>query len=174
MKRILVIGSSGAGKSTFSRRLGKATGLPVIHLDTLFWNPGWVETPEDEWRKKLERALRGDEWIVDGNFRGTMEMRLRSCDTVIFLDFPRTLCVYRILKRLITYRKGTRPDIADGCDEKFDWEFLKWVWNYPSRSKPKVVALLEKFKDEKTIIRLKSKKEIEQFFVNLPFDAVKS
>lgn len=174
MKKVLVIGSSGAGKSTFSRRLGEVTGLPVIHLDVLFWNPKWVETPKDEWSKKVEKAVRGDNWIVDGNFSGTMEMRLRECDTVIFLDFPRTVCVYRILKRVLTYRKGTRPDMAQGCDEKFDWEFTKWVWNYPKRSKPKVEALLERFADEKTIIRLKSKRNIEKFFVDLCSHTVKS
>ena len=154
--------------------MGEATGLPVIHLDVLFWNPDWVETPKDEWSKKVGKALSGDEWILDGNFSGTMEMRLPACDTVIFLDFPRTICVYRILKRVLTYRKGTRPDMAQGCDEKFDWEFIKWVWNYPKRSKPKVEALLKRFENEKTIIRLKSKREIENFFVNLRSGAVES
>jgi adenylate kinase family enzyme len=95
-----------------------------------------------------------------------MEMRLAKCDTVIFLDMPRAVCVYRILKRVSLYRKGSRPDMADGCDEKFDWEFVKWTWNYPTRSKPKVEALLKKIKNEKTIICLKSKKEMENFFDN--------
>jgi adenylate kinase family enzyme len=167
MKKILVIGSSGAGKSTFSRRLGEITGLPVIHLDVLFWNPDWVETPKDEWSKKVETALQGEEWIMDGNFSGTMEMRLAACDTVIFLDMPRAVCVYRILKRIVTYQKGSRPDMAKGCSEKFDWEFTKWVWNYPKRSKPKVEALLRRFENEKTIIRLRSKREIESFFNQL-------
>ena len=167
MKRILVIGSSGAGKSTFSRRLGEITGLPVIHLDVLFWNPNWVETPKDEWSKKVETALQGEEWIMDGNFSGTMEMRLPACDTVIFLDMPRAVCVYRILKRVVTYQKESRPDMAEGCGEEFDWKFTKWVWNYPKRSKPKVEALLQRFENEKTIIRLKSKKEIESFINQL-------
>ncbi|HEX8287529.1 MAG TPA: DNA topology modulation protein [Pyrinomonadaceae bacterium] len=174
MKKVLIIGSSGAGKSTFSRRLGEATGLPVVHLDMLYWNPGWVETPKDEWSEKVEKALSGDEWILDGNYSGTMDLRFPACDTVIFLDFPRTVCVYRILKRVLTYRKGTRPDMPTGCDEKFDWAFTKWVWNYPKRSKPKVEALLKRFANEKTIIRLKSKREIEHFFVNIRSGAVKS
>lgn len=173
MKRILVIGSSGAGKSTFSRRLSKITGLPVIHLDTLFWNPGWVETPKDEWNKKVETALLGEEWIMDGNFSGTMEMRFKACDTAIFLDLPRAVCVYRILKRVATYQKGSRPDMAEGCGEKFDWEFIKWVWNYPKRSKPKVEELLKRFENEKNIIRLSSKKEIENFLMSLESNRVK-
>jgi adenylate kinase family enzyme len=81
-------------------------------------------------------------------------MRIRAADTVIFLDLPRALCVYRILKRVATYRKGTRPDMAEGCDEKFDWEFLKWVWNYPERSRPKVEALLKPVENEKKVIKI--------------------
>lgn len=174
MKRILVIGSSGAGKSTFARRLSEATGLRLIHLDKLFWNPNWVETAKDEWRKKIEKTLQGESWIIDGNYSGTMETRLAACDTVIFLDMPRALCVYRILKRVAFYRKGSRPDMAEGCDERFDWEFIKWVWNYPQRSKPKVEALLKKFQDTKTVIRLKSKREIENFLVNRSGDTIKT
>jgi adenylate kinase family enzyme len=174
MKKVLIIGSSGAGKSTFARRLGAITGLEVIHLDVLHWKPDWTEPDKSEWQKTVENALKGDAWIIDGNFGGTMEMRIRAADTVIFLDLPRALCVYRIVKRVVTYRKGTRPDMAEGCDEKFDWEFLKWVWNYPERSRPKVEALLKSVENEKKVIRLKSKREVENFFVNLESDAVKS
>lgn len=168
MKRILVIGSSGAGKSTFSRRLHQLTGLKLIHLDRLYWKPNWVETTDKaEWKRAIENALRDDAWILDGNYSGTLEMRLEKCDTVIFLDLPRLLCVYRILKRVAFYRPGSRPDMADGCDERFDWEFIKIVWNYPARSKPKVEALLKRFGREKTIFRLRSQKEIEDFFANI-------
>jgi adenylate kinase family enzyme len=166
MKRILIIGSCGAGKSTFARRLSEVTGLEVIHLDKLYWKPNWVETDKKEWRKTVERAMQGEEWIIDGNYGGTMEMRLEKCDTVIFLDLPRTTCVYRVLKRVAFYKKGSRPDMADGCDEKFNWEFVKWTWNYPKRSKPKVEALLKRFEKEKTVIRLASKREIENFLVH--------
>jgi adenylate kinase family enzyme len=174
MKRVLVIGSSGAGKSTFSRRLGAATGLEVIHLDALHWKPDWTEPDKDEWRKTVENALKGESWIMDGNFGGTMEMRIRAADTRIFLDLPRVLCVYRILKRVVTYRKGKRPDMADGCDEKFDWQFLKWVWNYPRRSKPKVETLLRAAENEKEVIRLRSRSEVEKFIANLEADNLKS
>jgi adenylate kinase family enzyme len=168
MKKILIIGSSGAGKSTFARRLHRAIGLPLIHLDRLYWKPNWVETTDkSKWKRTIENALRGDAWILDGNYSGTLEMRLEKCDAVIFLDLPRLLCIYRILKRVALYKKGSRPDMADGCDERFDWEFVKIVWNYPTRSKPKVEALLHRFESEKTIFRLHSQKEIEDFFVNI-------
>jgi adenylate kinase family enzyme len=174
MKRVLVIGSSGAGKSTFARRLGEKTGLQVVHLDVLHWKPNWTEPSKDEWRKTVENALKADSWIMDGNYSGTMEMRIPACDTIIFLDFPRLLCVYRILKRVVMYRKGSRPDMAEGCHEKFDWTFIKWVWNYPERTRPKVEALLKKVEGEKTIIRLKSPAEVEDFFAHRFSDKVKS
>lgn len=167
MKRVLVIGSSGAGKSTFSRRLSEKTKLPVVHLDVLFWKPNWVETDKEQWQKIVGEALEGDSWIMDGNFSGTMPMRFEKCDTVIFLDMPRLLCIYRILKRVVTYRKGSRPDMADGCDEKFDWQFLKWVWHYPNRSRPKVQKLLAEYQNAKQIYRLKSTKEVERFLSEL-------
>lgn len=167
MKRILVIGSSGAGKSTFSRRLHEATKLKLIHLDQLYWRPNWVEHSKDEWRKTVEETVKGEEWIMDGNFSGTMEIRMAACDTVIFLDLPRTVCVWRILKRVAFYKKGSRPDMAEGCDERFDWEFLKWVWDYSNRTKPKVEGLLKKFQNEKNILRVKSNKDVESFFSNV-------
>jgi len=166
MKKVLVIGSSGAGKSTFARRLSKATNLKLVHLDQLHWKPNWVEPAKDEWRKIVEDVLRDDEWIIDGNYSGTLALRLEKCDTVIFLDFPRTICTWRVIKRVFLYRKKSRPDMAEGCAEKFDWEFVKWTWNYPTRSKPNVEERLKRFGREKTIIRLKSNKDVENFFIN--------
>ena len=174
MKRILLIGSGGAGKSTFARRLHEVTGLELIHLDKVFWQPNWTEMPKDEWKKQVENLVKGDEWIMDGNFGGTMEMRVKACDTVIFLDMPRTLCVYRALKRVALYRKTTRPDMAEGCEEKFDLKFLGWIWNFSKTTKPKIEKLIEKYQNEKKIIRLKSKKEVENFFMNLEANKVKS
>jgi adenylate kinase family enzyme len=167
MKRILVIGSSGAGKSTFSRRLGEITGIKVIHLDKLYWQANWVEpTDKIEWRKSLFEILDNGDWIIDGNYSSTLEMRLAACDAAVFLDLPNYICVWRVLKRVLIYYKSSRPDMANGCNEKFDWEFLKWTWQYPTRSKPKVEELLKRFENEKTIICLKSPREVEDFFVN--------
>jgi adenylate kinase family enzyme len=163
MQKILIIGSSGAGKSTFARRLGDITGIEVVHLDKIYWRPNWVEMPKDEWRETVARLLDGSGWIMDGNYGGTMEMRLAACDTVIFLDIPRLTCTWRIIKRIIEYRDGMRPDIGDGCPERFDWEFLRWTWNYPKRSKPAVEERLAKLDETKRIYRLRSKVAIERF-----------
>jgi adenylate kinase family enzyme len=171
MKRVLVIGSSGSGKSTFARRLGEAISVPIIHLDKLYWSPNWVGTTDEiEWQTKVERALQGDTWIIDGNYSGTLLLRLQKADTVIFLDMPRVICVWRVVKRAAFYRKKTRPYMGADCDEKFDWkflEFVRYVWNYPARSKPKVEKLLAQNQNAKTIVRLKSKKDVENFLQKL-------
>jgi adenylate kinase family enzyme len=166
VKRILIIGSGGAGKSTLAPRLGEKMGIEVVHLDKLFWNPGWVPTAKDEWREIVGQALEKDSWIIDGNFGGTLEMRVQACDTIIFLDIPRHICMYRIVKRWVMYNRNTRPDMAEGCEERFDWEFFMWVWNYPKRSKPEKELVLNRYAKEKTIIRLRSNREIEDFLEN--------
>lgn len=167
MKKILIIGSSGAGKSTLSKRLSAKTGLKIIHLDKIYWKPNWTEPEKDEWKKTLEKALRGDEWIMDGNFSGTLDVRVPACDTIIFLEMPPAVCVYRVLKRVAFSYKKTRSDMAEGCPEKFDWEFLKWIWDFGNRSKPKIEKILKQYETEKTIIRLRSKREVEKFLMKI-------
>ena len=124
-----MIGSGGAGKSTVARQLGKLLNIEVFHLDALYWKPGWVETPRGEWRKKIEELLVRDSWIIDGNYSNTLELRLKECDTVIFLDIGSATCLWRVVKRWITYRGSRRPDMAEGCREKLELEFILWVGN---------------------------------------------
>lgn len=164
MKRILIIGSGGAGKSTLAGKLGEAVGIPVTHLDKLYWQSGWIEPDKAEWREKvLKPELEKETWIMDGNFGGTMEMRLAYADTVIFLDLPRSVCVRRIIKRWLKYHGTNRPDMTEGCNEKLDLAFLAWIWNYAKRTKPKVESRIKKSEDSIVIVRLRSQKEIDGF-----------
>ena len=167
MKRVLVIGSGGAGKSTFARRLGERLGLPVIHLDKVFWRAGWVETPKDEWQRKVEELCAGDSWVMDGNYSGTLDVRLGACDTVVFLDLPRVLCTWRVLKRAVMYRDTPRPDMAPGCRENLQPKFLHWVWTYRKRRRPKILATLGRVAGEKRVIRLSSSAEVERFLAEV-------
>ena len=163
MRKVLVIGPGGAGKSTLARRLGERLGIEVIHLDERYWRPGWVETPKDEWRRTVEELIGRDSWIMDGNYSGTLGLRFEACDTVVFLDMPRALCLWRMFKRLVTYRNGGRPDMAGGCRERFSPEFALWVWNYSRRTRPKVLKLLESDSHGQRIVRLQSQAEVEKF-----------
>jgi adenylate kinase family enzyme len=169
MQKILVIGSGGSGKSTLATRLGEKLNLPVIHLDAHFWNAGWVATPEEEWRKKVEALIQGEAWIMDGNFSHTFDLRFPVADTVIFLDTPRLICLWRVIKRWLYYSltNQTRPDLAAGCPEQMDWEFYQWVWNYPERTRPKTLEMMEKYKEGRTMVVLRSKGEVEKFLIEM-------
>lgn len=167
MRRVLVIGSGGAGKSTLARRLGERLGLEVIHLDRFYWRAGWVETPKEEWARRVEELVGRGAWVMDGNYSGTLGRRLEACDTVVFLDLPRALCAWRVLKRLATSRWRGRPDMAEGCRDRFSFAFLKWVWTYGSRSRPKVLALIDEKRAGKRVIVLRSRAEVEKFLAEL-------
>jgi adenylate kinase family enzyme len=165
VRKVLVIGSPGAGKSVFSRRLGKITGLPLIHLDQHYWRPGWVEPSKEEWDRQLEELLQRDSWIIDGNYSRTMDLRLAYCDTAIFLDFPRHVCTWRVLKRSLGFT--ARPDLAVGCEEKVDVTFLKWTWNFSTRSRPGVLKRLQDASERISVVTLMSNDEVEKFLLSL-------
>jgi adenylate kinase family enzyme len=163
MKKVVLIGSGGSGKSTLARQLGEKLQINVYHLDALFWKPNWVGVPKDEQKKVQKDLVRNEEWIIDGNYGGTMEIRLHAADTIIFLDIPRTICVYRAFKRMMQYRNRTRPDMGEGCEERFDLDFFKWIWDYPKMKRPEILKRLEQLSKDKQVIIFKSPKEVKQF-----------
>jgi adenylate kinase family enzyme len=154
MKKIAVIGSGGSGKSTLSRKLGDLLNLPVYHLDALNWKPGWVPTPREEWDTLQKELIKQDEWIIDGNYNRTLDIRLEEADTVIFFDLSRWVTMYRIFKRRLMYHGKTRPDLDEGCPERLDWQFIRWVWNFRRDQRPKIVEKLQKYSATKRIILL--------------------
>ena len=163
MNRVAVIGSGGAGKSTFARELGAKTGIPVIHLDALFWGPGWAPMPKPQWTE-LERGLiAGERWIMDGNYGSTQKLRLPRADTVVFLDIPRLVCVWAVIRRWATYRRRGRPDMRPENNDKLELEFLRWIWTYPSLKRPEVLARLAALPPSTRVVRLRSRREIRQF-----------
>ena len=165
-KRIMVIGSPGSGKSTFSRKLSDITELKLIHLDKEFWNNGWIETPRDEWVQKQKCLISGNEWIVDGNFNGTLDIRIEKADTIICFKLSRAVCLLSYIKRVITNINRVRPDMPEGCAEKFDFEFMKFIWNFPKTFGQRNIERIEKCND-KQIIVFKNRKEANQYIVQL-------
>ena len=166
MRRVLVIGSGGAGKSTFAKRLSQRVGIDVKHLDRFYWRAGWQEPSKEEWLQTVTELTSGDSWIMDGNFGGTLEFRLQHCDTIVFLDMPRLLCLWRIVKRRLLYRNRSRPDMAEGCSERLNWEFIQWIWNYSRRARPKVITLLQEYGQGRHIVWLRSNAEVEGFLAS--------
>ena len=166
MERILIIGCGGAGKSTLAWQLGEKTGLPVVHLDQLFWHPGWVESTKDEIDAKIMEELGKPQWIMDGNYNRTLPMRLRKCDTVIYLDFSRFACLFGVMKRVLTTYGTVRPDMAEGCPERFDLDFIKWVWNFNKTKRERYYRLLNEAEGIEKIV-LKNRRMVKRFLRSL-------
>ena len=149
MKKIIVIGCPGSGKSVFSRELSIRTGLPVTHLDNLYWNADRSIVPKEEFVSRLNDVMSKDRWIIDGNYASTMEMRMDACDTVFFFDLPTEVCLEGIIQRL----GRPRPDIPWIEDEgEIDAEFLSFVERYNIDTRPGVLKLLSNHRDKNVII----------------------
>ena len=165
MQRVLVLGCSGAGKSTFSRRLAAVTGLPRTELDHAFWHPGWVPTQRDEWWPKVAELCAAPAWILDGNFTSSLHIRLPRADTVIWLDYPRHLCIRRVLVRIVRDYGRVREGLPEGCPEKLDLEFLRYIWSFNRDHRPKIIAALEKFGSHARLYRFRSDREAQTLLV---------
>jgi adenylate kinase family enzyme len=163
MERIMIIGCGGSGKSTLARRLSQTTGLPVHHLDRLFWKPGWTETPKTEWASLQERLCREPRWIIDGNYGASLALRLEACDTVVFLDMPTVTCLLGGIRRFLAFRGRTRPDVGDGCPEKLTGEFLRWILTYRRKRRPGILNRLHALDGEKKVVILSSRRAVRRF-----------
>ena len=163
MERIIIIGCGGSGKSTLARQLGEKTGLPVVHLDQIWWAPGnWKHLEWEEFEKRLMAELEKPQWILDGNFNRTIETRLERCDTVVYLDMSRAVCLKNWIGRVIKNRGHARADMAEGCAEWFDPEMARWIWNFNKNNRVRYYDLLQKQKGKRVCI-LKSRREVKQF-----------
>ena len=163
MQKVMVIGCPGSGKSTFSRALHEIIGLPLYHLDMLFWNADRTTVEKEVFWDRLAEVIAKDNWIMDGNYGSTMELRMQACDTVVFLDYPLDVCMNGITER----RGKERPDMPwiESADE-VDEEFIEFVKNYNSENRPAVVVLLEKYKDREIFV-FKSRDEADAFLKEL-------
>lgn len=166
MHKIIVIGCPGSGKTTLAKIVADTLSLPLVHLDSLFWKEGWEHISREEFDEKLSCELEKDRWIIDGNYSRTIKMRLDCADTVVFLDYPAYVCVWRVIKRLVSNYGKTRSDMGTDCPERFDYEFIKYVWNFNKTERKK---LYEKLADVsgKQIIIIHNKKELENFLAKI-------
>lgn len=166
MKRIIIIGCPGSGKSTLGKKLAKILNLPLVHLDQLFWRENWISIPNEEFDALLLCELKKDKWILDGNFHRTLDLRLDYCDTVILLNYPTPVCYFRVIKRVIANAGKTRSDMTEGCPERFDREFLKYVLSFKKKKLPKIKETLAKRK-EVNLIEIKSDYALKKFLKSL-------
>jgi adenylate kinase family enzyme len=168
MQRILVMGSSGSGKSTFSKRLSDITGIPMVSVDALFWKPGWVEAEKAEFHERLGAAARQPRWIMDGNYTSHLvELRRDACDTLIWFDLPRATCMLGILTRIAKSYGRVRPEMAEGCPEKIDFAFFHYVWTFRRRIRPKLVAYFEGLRPDQTFVIFTHRAQANRYLSDL-------
>ena len=167
MERILIIGCGGAGKSTLARKLGEKTGLPVVHLDQIWWSPGnWQHLEREDFDEQLLLELEKPQWIMDGNFNRTIPVRMERCDTVIYLDFSRFACLRNWSGRVIKNWGHARSDMAEGCKEWFDPEFAAWIWNFNKNNRDNYYRMLNEAEGVETIV-LKNRRMVKRFLESL-------
>lgn len=158
----MIIGNPGSGKSTLARHLSELLHITAYHMDTIFWQPGWVPIKREKLIKETKKLMEKDTWIIDGNYSATFDIRLKEADTIIFLHFSTMRCLYGITKRRIQYHKQTRPDLAAGCPEKLDWEFFQYVRKFNKRKAPHIYELLTNYPDKQQII-FKNRSQLQKF-----------
>jgi adenylate kinase family enzyme len=167
MQRILVIGSGGSGKTTVAREIARRLELPLVHLDALYWQPGWRAKERAAWEVIVRELIAAPRWVIDGNYSGTLDLRLARCDTVVFLDLPRVLCLWRVAKRWLMFRGRTRPDMTKDCPERITWEFIRWIWTYPARRRPGILGRLAGIRNDQRAVVLSSNAQIRRFVEEL-------
>jgi len=163
MNKIAIIGCCGAGKTFLSLALGKRLQIHVHHLDAIYWKPNWVESKMSEFQMQQEKIIAQDQWILDGNYGKTMDIRLQYADTIIFLDIATSVCIWSILKRYFRYRNKTRIDMGGDNTEHMTFEFLFYTWSFRRKNRSKIMEKLNTIQQSKNVIILKSRKDVNAF-----------
>jgi adenylate kinase family enzyme len=167
MDRIAIVGCSGGGKSTLARAMGERLGLPVTHLDNLFWKPGWTESRLEDFRPKVEAAAGEPRWIIEGNFTSASALRFNRADTIIWIDLPVRLCLWRAFARMLFSFGRTRADLSPGCPERFDLAFYAYIWNWNRVTRPKMARALAELAPTARLIGLTSDRQKAAFLMGL-------
>ena len=166
MKRIIVIGCPGSGKTTLSKVLAQKLNLPLIHLDRIQWKGNWECIRSDEFDNILRAEINKPQWIIDGNYNRTIPMRLEQCDTVIYLDYPACVCFFSALKRVITNFGRVRDDMGGNCRERFDPTFFWFILTFNIKNRKKYHTIFNNCVN-KNIIILKNRKQADKFLNNI-------
>lgn len=163
----MIIGCCGSGKSTLARALSSIVNLPIVHLDQCYWQPNWVEMEKKKWTSMVKEIANRPEWIIDGNYGSSLDIRVQKADTVIYLDFPTVSCLWRITKRIWKYHGKVRPDMPVGCKERFDLGFYHYVLTFNMLRRKSLLRKCDAVRGTKKVIFIRSDREAEEFLESL-------
>lgn len=162
MKKIMIIGCCGSGKTTLAKKLSNKLNLPLIHLDKLNWRDNWQNISKEEFDDLLWAEVVKPTWIIDGNYERTIPLRLKYCDTVIYMDYSRISCLYGVIKRVVMGYGKSRPDMGGYCPERFDFDFIKFVSNFNKNNRKRYYDILSSKEDIQVII-LRNRRQAAHF-----------
>jgi adenylate kinase family enzyme len=148
-------------------KLAERSRLPLVHLDFHYWRPGWQLPDSKEWRAQVIALADAPAWIMDGNYSNTYDIRMPRADTLVWLDYPRSICMRRVLLRTLTGYGRTRPDLPESCPERFDTQFLRYVWDFPEKHRPRIESGIERFGGHLLIARLCSDRDASEFLATV-------
>lgn len=169
MQRVLVVGIPGGGKTTLAMKLAEKTGLPLIELDQVFWRPGWKVTPRDEWRMKLTQMVAEPRWIIAGHYGNSLDIRLPRADTVIICDRNRVTALRRAAMRMLVSYGRQREGMAEGCPERFELDFFRYIWRFNDRERPRLIRALSDYGAHATIHLIPRNSTAHQFLASVPW-----
>lgn len=141
--------------------MAERLGLPAIHLDQYYWRPSWVEPDRATWRRQVEELVAREAWVMDGTYSGTFDLRMPPADAIVYFDLPMVTCLWRVIKRRIQTGRQLRIDMAEGCYERFDFEFYKYVWTFNQKFAPLVERGLKEYAAGKPVYRVRHSREID-------------
>jgi len=167
MQKVLVLGCCGAGKSTFSKKLHSILKLPLIHLDSYYHKPNWKEPEKEEWAKVLKKILSRESFIMDGTYLESLDERIKKSDTIIYLDYSLIKCFFRVIKRVLIDFGKKRSDMAPGCNEEFDLEFLWFVLTFNNKFRKEIIQKLNSVKNKKKVAIFKTDKHADKFLAQI-------
>jgi len=167
IKRIMIIGQPGSGKSFLARKIGDQTGLPVVHIDNIHWQAGWRERSAEEKARLCAEVHAQEQWIFEGGFSRSWDDRLARADVLIWLDIPLWLRAIRVIRRTLQYHGSSRPDLPEGCPERFNWEFTRWIWKTRTSGKKKMQAFYANTSAEKLKFHVQNRKHVSTLLQDL-------